>query len=338
MTGNGTAGSTTQTGNLDTSPQQFAKYNNPEESMAAYAKTMQNPRYQDVVNAPDFKTAAENVQKAGYATDPKYADNLIKTNDQIQRQMSIGNNVNSPQAQVASIHAATQASADPRATVMKTAQAYLGDSNTQHADVLSSFLQKSGGAAVNPKTTPWCASFANSVLMSSGAGGTGSATARSFLGYGTPTKTPTQGDVVVMSDLTGANNPMHGHVGFYAGEGDSPGTIKVLGGNQSGQVSVKQYSADKVLGYRTPPTVSELTNGQVNPSNTGPELNPAIQAQSANIPQAQTAGLLSGGQQGQKKQQGQGQAPQGRPGQGTEYKSGNQFNLLNALTPRSTNT
>lgn len=140
----------------------------------------------------------------------------------------------------------------------KVAQGFLGDGRQAHADVLEGFFQKAGMGRVNIQNTPWCAGFANSVLMTTGHGGTGSLAARSFLNYGTPTKEPSQGDVVVFKDLTGANNPAHGHVGFYAGEGDKPGMIKVLGGNQSGAVSIKQYPASKVIGYRIPPSAEEI--------------------------------------------------------------------------------
>jgi flagellum-specific peptidoglycan hydrolase FlgJ len=64
---------------------QFAKYSSPQASMAAYAKTMNNPRYNDVVNAPDFETAANNVQKAGYATDPNYAKSLMGIHNQLNQ-------------------------------------------------------------------------------------------------------------------------------------------------------------------------------------------------------------------------------------------------------------
>jgi flagellum-specific peptidoglycan hydrolase FlgJ len=84
MTGKGTTGSTTETGNLDTSPQQFASYKNPQESVDAYKKLITtDPRYQGVLQAKNFNDAADAVAKAGYATDPHYANSLKSVNDQL---------------------------------------------------------------------------------------------------------------------------------------------------------------------------------------------------------------------------------------------------------------
>lgn len=328
MTGKGTAGSQTITGNLDSSPQQFAAYKSPQESMQAYGNLMKNdPRYQKVMSAPDFETAAKEVQKAGYATDKNYANNLIS----VGKQLSIGNNVNSPAAQVGAIHNAVQASNQPGASPLDVAKSYMGMSAKQNAGTLEGFFQKSGMGKIDPRSTPWCAAFANSVLASSGVNGTGSLAARSFLKWGNPTSSPSQGDIVVTSDLTGRNDPAHGHVGFYAGMSEDGTKVKILGGNESGQVMVKEYPASKVIGYRTPPTAGELQAGAQGGQSQIPAQNiPSVGIQA---PQYQQAGILSGGQ-GQKQNQDNqkpGQQQQSQPGQGSQYNSGqNQFNLLNA--------
>lgn len=241
MTGQGNAGSIKKTGNLDTKAQEFASYKSPQDSMNAYASLMNNPRYAGVVSAKTTAEAFNQLQKAGYATDPKYAANL--------------QNVNTRVGQMNSIHSATKAASMPGANAFDVAQSYAGIGRNNHPEVLGNFFQKSLGQKVDPMTTPYCAAFANSVLQSTGHGGTGSLAARSFLNYGTPTNTPSQGDVVV---LNRGNDGVHGHVGFYAGEGSSPGTIKILGGNQDGEVKVKEYDSSKVLGYRIPPTAQEL--------------------------------------------------------------------------------
>ncbi len=145
----------------------------------------------------------------------------------------------------------------------QVAQSFLGTGEKQQTQVIENFLTKSGAGKVSIQNTPWCAGFANAVLKSTGHGSTGSLAARSFLNYGAPTSKPSQGDVVVFSDLTRANSPAHGHVGFYAGPGDKDGYIKVLGGNQGGSVSIKEYPASKVLGYRVPPTAEELQQDQL---------------------------------------------------------------------------
>lgn len=133
------------------------------------------------------------------------------------------------------------------------AKTFLGKTEQQHANVLSKFFEASGGPRIDPRKTPWCAAFANAVLQASGTKGTGSLAARSFLKWGTPTQTPTEGDIVVLSR---GSNPAHGHVGFYAGETDTH--IKVLGGNQRDSVSVREYPKSRLLGYRKPPQAEQI--------------------------------------------------------------------------------
>jgi flagellar protein FlgJ len=58
--------------------QPFRAYDSYEESLHDYARLLtNNPRYEAVVQAPDARRAAVEVQKAGYATDPQYAQKLI---------------------------------------------------------------------------------------------------------------------------------------------------------------------------------------------------------------------------------------------------------------------
>ena len=72
--------------------QKFRAYGSYAESFADYAKLMaSNPRYQKVVSAGSNAQAfAQGLQKAGYATDPAYADKLTKvinTALRVQRSM-----------------------------------------------------------------------------------------------------------------------------------------------------------------------------------------------------------------------------------------------------------
>lgn len=56
----------------------FRAYDSYEEAFADYAKLVgTNKRYVDVLDAPTAEVAAKRIQKAGYATDPAYADKLI---------------------------------------------------------------------------------------------------------------------------------------------------------------------------------------------------------------------------------------------------------------------
>jgi flagellar protein FlgJ len=71
---------------------QFRAYSSYEESFADYARLLQDsPRYANVMrNRTDANAFAANLQKAGYATDPAYAEKLgrvINTTLRLQRAM-----------------------------------------------------------------------------------------------------------------------------------------------------------------------------------------------------------------------------------------------------------
>jgi len=73
--------------------QKFRAYGSYAESFADYAKLMsESPRYAKVVaNAGDARGFAQGLQKAGYATDPAYADKLarvINTTLRVQRSLA----------------------------------------------------------------------------------------------------------------------------------------------------------------------------------------------------------------------------------------------------------
>lgn len=137
-------------------------------------------------------------------------------------------------------------------TPMEVAKDYLGLTEANDSKVISSFIKKSAGTSINPRVTPWCAAFMNALIGASGGEGTGKLNARSFLEYGTPTETASEGDIVVFSR---GNDPAAGHVGLYAGEVTKGGErfIKVLGGNQGDSVSIAEYPASTLLGVRKPP-------------------------------------------------------------------------------------
>lgn len=73
--------------------------------------------------------------------------------------------------------------------------------------------------------------------------------ARSWLNVGehVEAKDAQPGDVVV---LERGGSPTAGHVGFFAGWGPRPGTIRILGGNQADSVSYATFSTGSVLGFR----------------------------------------------------------------------------------------
>jgi len=58
--------------------QSFKKYSSKAESFEHYAKLLtKTERYKDVKSANSYKEAANAIMKAGYATDPKYANKII---------------------------------------------------------------------------------------------------------------------------------------------------------------------------------------------------------------------------------------------------------------------
>ena len=56
---------------------QFRAYHSAEESFDDHRQLMEKNRYRSVLNASTLEEAAHAVQRAGYATDPNYADKLI---------------------------------------------------------------------------------------------------------------------------------------------------------------------------------------------------------------------------------------------------------------------
>ena len=124
-----------------------------------------------------------------------------------------------------------------------------GASHTQR--ILEYHQETSLGASDDE--TPWCASFANWVLKQAGIAGTNSAAARSFMQWGKEISEPQYGCIVVLKRGT---QSWQGHVGFYVGEEDD-GTLWILGGNQSNQVSVSKYQKSQVIGYRMPKRIRD---------------------------------------------------------------------------------
>lgn len=126
----------------------------------------------------------------------------------------------------------------------------IGLSETNGKSTVESFIQVATGGNIDINNTAWCAAFLNSIFEATGTEGTGKLNARSYLNWGTSTSTPENGDVVVLW----RNNPnsWQGHVGLYVGPGSKEGYIKVLGGNQGNAVSIKEFPANRVLGYRKP--------------------------------------------------------------------------------------
>lgn len=134
-------------------------------------------------------------------------------------------------------------------TPLEIAHRFVGAEEHAQREVLSNVIGKVGGKSVDPSTTAWCAAFVNGVLHQSGIQGSNSLAARSFLNVGEKVEgKPQEGDVVVL--WRGDPNGQQGHVGFYVGEGSTPGSVKILAGNEGDRVAYAEYPASRVLGIR----------------------------------------------------------------------------------------
>jgi uncharacterized protein (TIGR02594 family) len=122
----------------------------------------------------------------------------------------------------------------------------LGLDETEQNAALREFMAN-GGVNLDPATTAWCAAFVNASLQQAGLQGTNSLAARSFENWGVGTESPRPGDIAVFRR---GDEEWMGHVGFFHGF-DENGNVLVLGGNQGDSVSVKPYSRNALLGFRT---------------------------------------------------------------------------------------
>lgn len=115
-----------------------------------------------------------------------------------------------------------------------------------HAPEIVKYFAEIGHSWVRDDETAWCAAFVNWCLKKAGLAQTGKLNARSFLTYGTPTKTPEVGDLVVLWRIR-KDGPF-GHVGFYIKQ--THDRVYVLGGNQSNAVNITAYDKTYLLEYR----------------------------------------------------------------------------------------
>ncbi len=147
-----------------------------------------------------------------------------------------------------------QVEAGSAAAILSTAERYRGLSETNAGDRAQlKDLFRQANINVDPQMVAWCAAFVNSVLAANGVKGTGSLSARSFLGFGDATNAPNKGDIVVSKR---GNDPTKGHVGFYQGT-DAQGRVLVLGGNTGNRVGTQAIDRKDILGFRQAPSAAD---------------------------------------------------------------------------------
>lgn len=96
---------------------------------------------------------------------------------------------------------------------------------------------------------PWNSSFVNWVMGQAGISGTGSGRARSWLDWGVGLDEPKLGAIVVFSVPSDTQGIM-GHVGFFIDA--TKDQVRVLGGNQGNEVSVRSLPKGRMLAVRWP--------------------------------------------------------------------------------------
>jgi len=104
----------------------------------------------------------------------------------------------------------------------------------------------------NGDETAWCSAKMCEWIARAGLPTTNAPNARSWDKWGSKISKPRLGSVVV--SWRGSRTGWQGHVALYIGPGDTPGKIKVLGGNQSDSVSIAECSTKQVISYRWPTT------------------------------------------------------------------------------------
>lgn len=129
------------------------------------------------------------------------------------------------------------------------------------ARAITTYFAEAGHADITDDATPWCAAFAGAMLKRAGLTPSGSLMARSYLKWGSALDAPRLGAIAVLSRGT---SPSTGHVGFYLGAADD--RVFLLGGNQSDAVTVEDFKASRVLGFRWPSEAATASTPSAAPS------------------------------------------------------------------------
>lgn len=154
----------------------------------------------------------------------------------------------------------TRIQRERRQDLLSTARSFSGRREDNRGD--NAALQALFAAAkidIDPAKVAWCAAFINAILASKGLPTSGSQLASSFNKYGSETKNPEKGDIVVLKPQARGSS---GHVGFFEGFAEN-GDVRVLGGNQGkfGSVNTSTFSRKDVVSFRRPGNIGEGFEG-----------------------------------------------------------------------------
>lgn len=128
--------------------------------------------------------------------------------------------------------------------------------NADNPQILK-YASETGIGGVTHDEIPWCSTFINWCAKEAGLPLSGKANARSWMSVGEKTNMPEPGDIVVFwrESLTS----WKGHVSIFLGFNHDASRVFCLGGNQGNAVSIADYDAAKVLGYRRLAAVRNLS-------------------------------------------------------------------------------
>ncbi|PCJ22185.1 MAG: hypothetical protein COB04_00030 [Gammaproteobacteria bacterium] len=135
--------------------------------------------------------------------------------------------------------------------ILKVAMTQLGIKEVKGAEHNASivrYAQETEMEKISDDETPWCSTFVNWCAKESSLPMSKKANARSWMHVGITATTPIPGDVVVF--WRESVHSWKGHVGIFMGFNHNASRVFCLGGNQGDQVSIAEYDANKVLGYR----------------------------------------------------------------------------------------
>jgi uncharacterized protein (TIGR02594 family) len=83
-----------------------------------------------------------------------------------------------------------------------------------HNPEILAFFRDAGHGGIGSDEVPWCAAFVGACLERGGVSGSGSLTARSYLGWG---ETLARGRLGAIAVFRRGSDPSAGHVGFLVG-------------------------------------------------------------------------------------------------------------------------
>ena len=109
------------------------------------------------------------------------------------------------------------------------------------------YYHETGRKWVGHDETPWCDAFLDWCAMRAGYKFSPGLLARAWLKEGTGIANPKLGDICIL--WRKSKDSIYGHVGIFIRKNSD--AVWLLGGNQGiGQVNIRPYSLNKVLGYR----------------------------------------------------------------------------------------